>query len=79
MASLGGTVLERITSEISRFKGMSSRLEDVARSICSSSALAADEPNQLAMAGATCGIGVVRACGSCYRVLQREMRARRWG
>lgn len=52
MASLGCTVLDRMTSDISRFKGMSSRLEDVARSICSSSALVVEEPNQLAMVGA---------------------------
>jgi hypothetical protein len=80
MASLGCTVLDRITSEISRFSGMSSldavstrcyssppegsthRLEDVARSICSSKAPFAEEPNQPAMvsgglraAGVSCG------------------------
>lgn len=68
MASLGGTVLERITSDISRFSGMSSlkfvsreergfyelmaiayRLEEVARSICSSSAPVLEDPNQPAM------------------------------
>lgn len=50
MASLGGTVLERMTSDISRFSGMSSRLDEVARSICSSSALLDDDANQPAMA-----------------------------
>jgi hypothetical protein len=68
MASLGCTVLDRITSDISRFSGMSSlhtvsvrcysspspeghthRLEDVARSICSSKALFVEDPNQPAM------------------------------
>tara|TARA_R110002003_G_scaffold3_13_gene71 strand:+ start:21268 stop:21585 length:318 start_codon:yes stop_codon:yes gene_type:complete len=68
MASLGCTVLERITSDISRFRGMSSlqavstvlsssqdasrgayKLDEVARSICSSSALFVDDPNQPAM------------------------------
>jgi hypothetical protein len=68
MASLGCTVLDRITSEISRLRGISSlhcismssyswlrkpsrtyKLEVVARSICSSSALLVDDPNQPAM------------------------------
>ena len=38
IASLGCTVLDRMRSDISRLVAMSSRLEDVARSICSSSA-----------------------------------------
>lgn len=38
MASFGGTVLDRIISEISRLAAMSSKLEVVAFSICSSRA-----------------------------------------
>jgi hypothetical protein len=68
MASLGCTVLDRITSDISRLRGMSSlytisttaysyryvscsthKLDDVARSICSSNALLVEDPNQPAM------------------------------
>ena len=43
MASFGGTDLERITSEISRLRGMSSRLLLVAFSICRSSSVLAPE------------------------------------
>jgi len=68
MASLGCTVLDRITSEISRLSAISSldsvsrrntntasvgvdtyKLDEVARSICSSSALVVEDPNQPAM------------------------------
>jgi len=38
MASLGCTVLDLIMSEISRLEAISSKLEDVALSICSSRA-----------------------------------------
>ena len=48
MASLGGTVLDLIRSEISRLVAISSRLEEVAVSICWSRAVLPDE-NQLAM------------------------------
>ena len=48
MASLGCTVFDRMRSEISRLVAISSRLEDVARSICSSSADVPDV-NQPAM------------------------------
>ena len=48
MASLGCTVLDRMVSDISRLRAMSSKLEDVARSTCSSSAVFDDE-NQPAM------------------------------
>jgi hypothetical protein len=68
IASLGCTVFDRITSDISRLRGMSSlfgvsalyysyqyalcstyKLEEVARSICSSNALLVEDPNQPAM------------------------------
>ncbi len=48
MASFGCTVLLRIKSEISKLVAMSSRLDEVALSICSSSAVFPDE-NQPAM------------------------------
>lgn len=45
IASFGWTVFDRMTSEISRLSAMSSRLEDVALSICSSRAeLDANQP-----------------------------------
>ena len=47
IASLGWTVFDRIRSEISRLVAISSRLEDVAFSICSSRGEA--EVNQLAI------------------------------
>jgi len=43
MASLGCTVLDRMTSEISRLRAMSSRLLLVALSICSSRAVLAPD------------------------------------
>lgn len=46
MASLGWTVLERMTSEISRLRAISSRLLLVAFSICSSRAVLAPEDHQ---------------------------------
>lgn len=48
MASLGCTVLLRIKSEISKLVAMSSRLDEVALSICSSRTVFPDE-NQPAM------------------------------
>ena len=45
MASFGWTVLERMMSDISKFSAISSKLEDVALSICSSRAEL--EANQL--------------------------------
>ena len=45
MASFGCTVLERMMSDISKFNAISSKLEDVALSICSSRAEL--EANQL--------------------------------
>lgn len=43
IASFGCTVFDRIRSEISRLVAISSRLDEVARSICSSSADVPDE------------------------------------
>ena len=48
IASLGCTVLDRIKSDISKLVAISSKLEDVAFSICSSRTEVPD-PNQLAM------------------------------
>ena len=42
-AAIGCTVFERMVSEISRFVAISSREDEVARSICSSSAVFEDE------------------------------------
>ncbi len=47
IASLGGILLDLTISEISKLRAISSKLEDVARSICSSRAEL--EPNQLAI------------------------------
>ena len=47
MASFGWTVFDRIVSDISKFRAMSSKLEEVAFSICSSKA--EFDPNQLAI------------------------------
>ena len=60
MASLGCTVFDRMVSEISRFKAISSRLEEVARSICSSSAVLL-APNQDAMLG-VCAVESASRC-----------------
>lgn len=49
IASLGWTVFDRMISEISRFSAMSSRLLDVAFSICWSRTELADEDHQPAM------------------------------
>ena len=51
MASLGATVLDRMTSEISRFRAISSKLLLVAFSICSSKAVLAEDDHQLIMVG----------------------------
>ena len=50
IASFGCTVFDRMMSDISKFRAMSSKLEDVARSTCSSSAelLAPNQDDMLA-------------------------------
>jgi hypothetical protein len=47
IASFGATVLDLITSEISRLRAISSRLLLVAFSICSSRAVLAEDDHQL--------------------------------
>lgn len=51
MASLGATVLDRMISEISRFRAISSKLLLVAFTICSSKAVLAEDDHQLIMVG----------------------------